>query len=526
MREYYSVPFRMGFEEGGARSYMASYNAWNGVPMAVNPVLRDVVAKEWGANWIVTPDAGALNHVMDLHKYLPNMDEVYIAALKVGVNQLGTGFGRGGEGRPLAETMKQALSEKRITEADIDSAIRGKFLTVLKLGLLDPPEMVHRSKIAAAGEPDAATSEKHKQVARDVAHESVVLLKNNANFLPLNRSALKSIAVVGPRASAVLWDFYSGTTPYSISVLQGIRDKVGAGITVNAPASVDAAAAIQAAKSSDIAVVVVGNDPMCGAANPGGAFNPDASTKPCLDKGEGREGRDRESIDLSQEELIRQVFAANPKTVVVLVSSFPCAISWTQAKCAGYSAHHTRSTGTGHGHSRCSLRRLRSGWPSHANLAEVPRPVSAAARLQHHYRPHIHVFQGRTALPLWIWTQLYEFPLLEPARDCFETDAKGTVTLSVDVKNTGTRAGDEVVQLYAAWPGSKVTRPAKALKGFQRVSLKANESKTIQIPVGADALSWWNPQTHGWELEAGRVKLMVGTSSADVRAETTLDVRP
>src|ERR1700691_66485 len=86
MREYYSVPFRMGFVEGGARSYMASYNAWNGVPMAVNPFLRDVVAKEWGANWIVTPDAGALNHVMDLHKYLPTMDEVYIAALKVGVN--------------------------------------------------------------------------------------------------------------------------------------------------------------------------------------------------------------------------------------------------------------------------------------------------------------------------------------------------------------------------------------------------------------------------------------------------------
>jgi beta-glucosidase len=154
MREYYSVPFRMGFVEGGARSYMASYNAWNGVPMAVNPFLRDVVAKEWGANWIVTPDAGALNHVMDLHKYLQTMDEVYIAALKVGVNQLGTGFGRGGEGRPLADIMKQALSEKRITEAEIDSAIRGKFLTVLRLGLLDPPEMVPYTKIGAAGEPD------------------------------------------------------------------------------------------------------------------------------------------------------------------------------------------------------------------------------------------------------------------------------------------------------------------------------------------------------------------------------------
>jgi beta-glucosidase len=83
MREYYSVPFRMGFVEGGARSYMTSYNAWNGVPMDMNPVLKDVVAKEWGADWIVTPDAGALDHVVDLHHYMKTMQEVYVQALKV-----------------------------------------------------------------------------------------------------------------------------------------------------------------------------------------------------------------------------------------------------------------------------------------------------------------------------------------------------------------------------------------------------------------------------------------------------------
>ena len=526
MREYYSVPFRMGFVEGGAKSYMAAYNAWNGVPMAVNPVLRDVVAKEWGANWIVSPDAGALNHVMDLHKYLKTMDEVYIAALKVGVNQLGTGFGRGGEGRPLAETMKQALSEKRITEADIDSAIRGKFLTVLKLGLLDPPEMVPYSKIGAAGEPDAATSEKHKQVARDVAHESVVLLKNNANFLPLNRPGLKSIAVVGPRASAVLWDFYSGTTPYSISVLQGIRDKVGASITVNAPASGDDAAAVQAAKSSDIAVVVVGNDPMCGAASPGGAFNPDSSTKPCLDKGEGREGRDRESLELSQEELIKQVFAANPKTVVVLVSSFPYAINWTQANVPAilHITHAAQEQGTAIADVLFGdynpAGRLTQTWPK--SLDQLPPLLDYDITTGHTYM----YFKGEPLYPFGYGLSYTTFRYSNLRLSASKLTAKGTVTLSVDVKNTGRRAGDEVAQVYAAWPGSKVTRPAKALKGFQRVSLKANESKTIQIPVSADALSWWNPRTHGWELEAGRVKLMVGSSSADVRAETTLDVRP
>jgi beta-glucosidase len=526
MREYYSVPFRMGFTEGGAKSYMAAYNAWNGVPMAVNPVLRDVVAKEWGANWIVSPDAGALNHVMNLHKYLKTMDEVYVAALKVGVNQLGTGFGRGGEGRPLAEIMKQALGEKRIAEADIDSALRGKFLTVLKLGQLDPPEMVPYSKIGDAGEPDPATSEKHKQVAREVARESVVLLKNNAGFLPLNRSVLKSIAVVGPRASAVLQDFYTGTMPYSVSVLQGIKDKAGSGVAVNAPASPDDAAAVQAAKSSDVAVVVVGNDPMCGAASPGGTFNPDASTKPCLDKGEGREGRDRESIDLSQEELIRQVFAANPKTVVVLVSSFPYAINWTQANVPAilHITHAAQEQGTAIADvifgDYNPAGRLTQTWPK--SLEQLPPLLDYDITRGHTYM----YFKGEPLYPFGYGLSYTTFRYSNMRVTSPKLSGKGTVTVSVEVKNTGTRTGDEVVQLYAAWLGSKVTRPAKALKGFERVSLKAGESRTIQLPVGADALSWWNPRTHGWELEAGRVKLMLGSSSSDVRAETTLNVTP
>lgn len=525
MREYYSVPFRIGFVEGGARSYMASYNAWNGVPMAVNPFLRDVVAKEWGANWIVTPDAGALNHVMDLHKYLKTMDEVYVAALKVGVNQLGTGFGRGGEGRPLAEIMKQALSEKRITEAEIDSAIRGKFLTVLKLGLLDPPEMVPYGKIGATGEPDPWTTEKHKQVARDVARESVVLLKNGG-LLPLNRSALKSIAVVGPRASQVLGDFYTGTLPYSISVLQGIKDKAGAGITVNSPMSDDIAAAVQAAKTSDIAVVVVGNDPMCGAANPGGTFNPDASTKPCADKGEGREGRDRESLDLSHEELIKQVYAANPKTIVVLVSSFPYAINWTQANVPAilHITHTAQEQGTAiadvlfgdynpSGH-------LTQTWPK--SLDQLPPLLDYNITTGHTYM----YFKGEPLYPFGYGLSYTSFRYSNLRVSSARIAAKGMVTVSVDVKNTGRRAGDEIVQLYAAWPDSKVSRPAKALKGFHRVSLKSNETKTVEIPLSADSLAWWNAQQHGWELEAGRVKLAVGGSSAEAKAETGIDVRP
>jgi beta-glucosidase len=324
MREYYSVPFRMAFVEGGAKSYMAAYNAWNGIPMVVNPVLKDVVSGEWNAGWIVTPDAGAMGHVVNLHKSFKTPLEANVAALKLGVGNLGGGFGRGG-GPTTADLMKQALREGLITEADLDGALAGKYKTMAILGLLDPAGTVAYANapyanIGAGDEPEPWTSEKHK-VAREVARESVVLLKNEKGMLPLNRAGLKSVAVVGPRAARVLFDFYSGSTPYAISVLQGVLDKAGATITVRT--ADDTNDAVAAAKASDVAIVVVGNDPMCGAANPGAAFNPDASTKPCAEPGEGREGRDREKLDLppAQEDLIRQVYAANPKTIVVLITS-------------------------------------------------------------------------------------------------------------------------------------------------------------------------------------------------------------
>ncbi|HEV3217272.1 MAG TPA: glycoside hydrolase family 3 C-terminal domain-containing protein, partial [Vicinamibacterales bacterium] len=350
MREYYAVPFRRAFLEAGVKGYMSAYNAWNGVPMVVNPVLKNVVSKEWGADWNVSPDAGALGHVVDGHHYYKTMDEVYVNALKVGVNNLGGGgFGRAA-GPAMPDVMKQALTGGRITESDIDAAIKGRFKTVIKLGLLDPPAMNPYARIGAAGEPEPWTTDRHKTVARDVARESVVLLKNSQSLLPLNRQSVKSIAVIGPRAGDVLSDFYTGALPYSVSVLQGIRNAVGSAAAVNYAPGNDINAAVTAAKSSGIAVVVVGNDPMCGSANPGEAFNPDGSTKPCADPGEGREGRDRESLDLApaQENLIEQVLAANPKTIVVLVSSFPYAINWAQRNVPAilHVTHATEEQGT------------------------------------------------------------------------------------------------------------------------------------------------------------------------------------
>jgi beta-glucosidase len=524
MREYYSVPFRMGFVEGGAKSYMASYNAWNGVPMAVNPILTNVVAKEWGAGWIAMPDAGALNHVVDMHHYLKTMQEVYVAALKAGLNSLLGGFGPS-TGPTVQEAIKQAINEKQITESEIDAAIEPKFKTTIKLGLLDPSDRNPYSKIGADSEPEPWNTEQDKNAARQVARESVVLLKNADSTLPLSRNGLKSIAVVGPNAAKVRFDFYSGATPYAISVLQGIQNKVGSSVAVNYAENNEGNAAVNAAKSSDVAVVVVGNDPMCGAANPFEAFNPDASTKPCPDPGMGREGRDRESLDLNQEELVKQVYAANPKTVVVLVSSFPYAINWSQANVPAilHITHAAQEQGTAiadvlfgdfnpGGH-------LVQTWPK--SLDQLPPIMDYDIR---HGRTYMY-FTGEPLYPFGYGLSYTTFKYSNLRTSADRLSDGSTVTLSVDVTNAGQRNGDAVVQLYATHLKSKVDRPIRQLEAFQRVSLIAGETKTVKLPLPAQALAYWETSEHKWVLEKDVIRLTVGNSSSDSNLAKIISVK-
>jgi beta-glucosidase len=522
-REYYSVPFRMAITEGGARSFMASYNKWNGMPMLLHPSAKTVLAGEWGLDGIFSTDLGAIGNLVNWQKYSATLDEALAATIKAGYGQL-LWFAIM-DGAELRVVLDRILERKLVTEADIDATLRGKFRTLIRLGLLDPPEASPYAKIGAAPDPEPWTTEAHKALARDVARASVVLLKNAGGALPLARTAIKSIAVLGPRADHVMTDFYGGPTPYQISVLDGIKAKLGAAATVTHANGSDVAAAVNAAKAADVALVVVGNDPMCGATNPMEMFNNDGSTKPCADKGMGREGRDRESIDLSDEALIKQVFAANPKTIVVLVSSFPYAITWSQANVPAivHITHAAQEQGTAiadvifgdynpGGH-------LTTTWP--ASLDQLPPFESYDIRKGHTYQ----YFKGAPLYPFGhgLSYSTFEYSNLRVSAPTLAKN--GSTTVSVTIKNTSARAGDEVAQFYVEHVASKVPRPIKALKGFQRVSLKAGESRTIQLPLKADALAFWDVGASAWTLEPGQVKVSIGSSSTLIRLSTVVTVQ-
>ena len=513
MREYYSVPLRMAFMEGGARSFMAAYNAWNGIPMTVNPVLKDVVGKEWGANWVISSDAGALGLAVTGHKYFNSKEEVVSAAIKIGMNQF---LELGGD---VKDDINKGLVNNRINEADINSAIRGKFNTIIRLGLLDPVEKNPYSKIGAAGEPEPWNSEKHKGVALQVARESVVLLKNNEKILPLNKESIKSIALIGPFADSVLYDFYSAKTPYSITILQALKAKLGARVNIKFVKNNEYNKAVEAAKSSDYVIVVIGNDPMCGITNIGQAFNQDGSTKVCPECGDGREGRDRSSLDLPGEDLVKEVFAANPKTIVVLTSSFPYAISWSQANVPAilHITHAAQEQGTAVADvifgDYNPAGRLVQTWPK--SMDQLPRMMDYDIRNGRTYM----YFKGEPLYPFGYGLSYTRFEYSNLKFNS-ETMAKnGSVTVTADIKNSGGRDGDEVVQLYVQIPQSKVVRPIKELKGFKRIHLMAGESKSVSFTVKAESLAWWNDKVNGWEMESGPLNILIGSSSQDIKLQ-------
>jgi beta-glucosidase len=514
--EYYSVPFRMGFLEGGAKAVMASYNAWNGTPMAVNPVLRSIVIDKWGVD-VISSDGGAVKLLVDPRHLFPNQEAAVVACLKAGINQFLDRY---------ADETKAALKHGSLTIADIDAALRLKFRIAIKLGLLDPPDIVPYSKIKDSPEP--WNTEKDRAISRQIALESIVLLKNEKNFLPLDKKSIKSIAVIGPLADSVHWDWYGGTPPYAVTPLQGIKDEVGSNVIVNYAAEELGNAAVKAARNSDVAVVVVGNDPTCGPDMQHDWYNSyegGGLTLPCTVPSDGREGRDRETIDLYQEQLIKQVYIANPKTVVILVSSFPFAIKWTQANIPAilHMAEASQDEGT-------ALAKVLFGdynpgghlvetWPK--SLDQLPPMMDYNIRDGRSYM----YFKGEPLYPFGFGLSYTTFKFSNLKTSSQQVAKHGSVSVSVDVTNTGSRSGAEVVQLYVKHLRSTVERPREELKGFQRVTLQPSETKTLEISLPASRLAYWDVKLQAFRVETEPVSLMIGDSAAQIAVSTTVDVQ-
>jgi beta-glucosidase len=521
-QEYYAVPFRMAIENGHANAFMTSYNQWNHVPTTENPVLRDVVMKDWGFDGIICTDAGALTNMVKASHVFNSLPEATAAAVHAGINQFLDNY---------KDSMKTALAQGLLNEADLDRNLRGVFRVMIKLGMLDPNPMVPQASIGFddAG-PDPWNKPEPKALARKLTDESIVLLKNDmpppppglpANakipprprLLPLDAKRLKSIAVIGPLADTVALDWYSGTPPYTVTPLAGIRERVGQGVQVTYADGSDPAAAAALAKAADVAIVIVGNHPTC-----------DAGWNKCPLPSDGKESVDRKSLTLGQEEIAKAVYAANPKTVVVLQTSFPYTTNWTEEHIPAIVelTHSSQEQGDGLADvlfGDCNpAGRLTQTWVK--DMADLPPMMDYNLR------------DGRTYMyakqkPLYAFGYglsytTFEYTKLKLSEQHIAKNQ--TVTVHVDVKNTGHRDGDEVVQIYVKHLDSKVPRPAEQLAGFARVHLNAGESTAVALPLAAKDLAYWDESSKNWVLEPDKVQVMAGGSSDNLPVSETLQV--
>jgi beta-glucosidase len=501
-REYYSVPFRMGVIEGGSRAYMASYNAVNGIPDTIQPFLKNITVNEWGQDGIICTDGGALKNLVTEHKRFSELDQAAAASVKAGINQFLDKH---------VEATNSALDKKLLTEAEMDESLRGVFRVMIRLGQLDPPEMVPYSSIKDG--PDPWTTVRSQALARLVTQKSIVLLKNENHALPLNRESLKSIAVIGPYADQVLLDWYSGTPPYTVSAVEGIKDKVGPAVTVKFAANNHFDKAVKIARESDVAIVVVGNHPTC-----------NAGWDVCPLPSDGKEAIDRKSLTLEQEELVKQVYAANPRTVMVLIASFPYAINWSQDNIPAilHLTHNSQELGNAladvlFGDVNPGGRLVHT-WP--ASIEQLPPMTDYNIR---HGRTYMYS-KGKPLYPFGYGLSYTTFKYSNLKVSSDRLPPNGALTVKVDVKNTGDHAGDEVVQMYVEHVNSRIVRPLKELKGFKRVTLNPGETKTVEFPLKADALAYWDEKTNRFVTETDSVKIMIGSSSADTALEGTVKI--
>lgn len=501
-REYYAYPFYKGVTEGGSQALMTAYNAYNGTPCIMHPVLRNIVMKEWGLNGTLLTDGGAFRLLLSDHKRFDNDRAAAAAAcIKAGITKFLDEY---------KDAVYEALHRKLISVEDIEKAIRGNLRISLKLGLLDHTE---DNPYAAIGVTDTIapwSKPETKALVREATLKSVVLLKNKDHLLPLDRHKIKKIAVIGQRATEVLQDWYAGKPFYTVNVLDAIREEAGNDIEVRYVKTNRMDSARTVAAWADVAIVCVGNHPTC---NAGWEQAPVIS--------EGKEAVDRQSLQLDQEDLLLQVAQTNPNTIGVLISSFPYAINQANqtvpallhlTQCSQELGHAVSDVIFGHYN---PAGRLTQTWVK--NITDLPHMMDYDIT---HGRTYMY-FKEKPLYPFGYGLSYTRFNYSGTTLNDRVIERGDTLRVFFNLKNSGDMDGDEVVQLYVSARKHTDKDPIKQLKAFQRISLRKGETKKIELTVPYAELQVWDEKQNRFILPDKEMTLEIGASSSDIRLRTT-----
>ncbi|TGD77568.1 glycoside hydrolase family 3 N-terminal domain-containing protein [Hymenobacter wooponensis] len=519
LHQSYLPPMRAAVR-AGAQSVMTSYNSIDGVPSSANQgLLTDVLRTQWGFQGFTVSDLGSISGLVTSHHVAATPAEAAALALNAGLDDDLSGYG-------YDQALLQAVQQGLVSGPGLDRAVGRVLRLKVEMGLFENPYVNARQGARQVNSPA------HVQLARQVAQESLVLLKNEHNLLPLAKS-LTSIAVIGPNADNIYNQLGDYTAPQPagriVTVLEGIKGKVSAatkvtyvrGCAIRDTTSADIAGAVAAARQAQVAVVVLGGssarDFRTEYQSTGAATVPPAGGTAISDMESG-EGYDRATLDLlgKQQELLQAVVKTGTPVVVVLIKGRPLNLSWMQAHVpALLDAWYPGQEG---GHALADV--LFGDYNPAGRLPiSVPKHVGQLPVYYNAPRPARQEYVEMDARPLYCFGHGLSYAQFAYS-DLQVTTRESTGPLKVEVrfkvKNTSARAGDEVAQLYLRDEVSSVVTPLKQLKKFRRFHLPAGQQQEVVFELGAEDVQLLNQQLE-WAVEPGVFTVLVGASSEDIR---------
>jgi beta-glucosidase len=519
LREIFFPPFRAAVQRANAQAVMPSYNEIDGLPSHVNRwLLQDVLRGEMGFKGAVVSDYFAIKELIEVHHTESDPLRAAVRAFKAGVD-----FDLpDGESYVL---LPRALAQGLITQAEIDASVRRMLRLKLIAGLFEQPYADVKRAQALTDNAEA------RALALEAARKSVVLLKNDG-LLPLRADRLKTLAVIGPNAARVDLGGYSNVPTHAITVLDGIKAKLGDRVRVVSAEGVRLTEsgdwygdevvladpqrnreriqeAVQVAQGADAIVLVIGGS---------SAISREAWARNHLG--------DRAAIGLigEQDELARAMFALRKPVAVVLINgqplSTPEVVANANALVEGWYLGQEGGTamadvlfGDANPGGKLPVTIARS-------VGQLPMFYNQKPSAHRGY----HFDSAEPLFPFGFGLSYTTFQLSPPRLSAARIGSTDSVNVSVDVRNTGAVAGDEVVQLYVRDVVSSITRPVKELKAFRRITLAPGASTTVEFTLGTDAFAFWN-EAMQYGVEPGEFQIMTGSNSVDLQT-AVLSVAP
>jgi beta-glucosidase len=507
LREIYFPPFKAAVD-AGVGTVMSAFNDINGVPASANPfTLTKVLRDEWKFDGFVVSDYTSVKELIN-HGVAANDKDAARAAMNAGVDMEMVS-------RLFNQHGPALLKEGKVSPATIDEAVRRILRIKFRLGLFDRPYTDE------ARESTSLLKAESLSTAREIAGRSMVLLKNEAQTLPLDKN-IRSIAIVGPmaddRRAPLGWWAGDGREENTVTALAGIRAKVSPqtrvgyakGCDVKDESNAGFAEAVALARKSEVAIVFVGESAdMVG------------------------EAASRSSLDLPgrQLDLVKAIHETGKPTIVVLVNGRPPTIGWIVEKVPAILESWMGGTQAGNaiadilfgdvnpgGKLPVTFPRTVGQVPIYYNHMNTGRPPEANNRYTSKYLdvPWTPLF------PFGYGLSYTQFKITNLQLSNQSIRANGKLTVSVEVANVGKRTGDEVVQLYIRDVAASMTRPVKELKGFQRVTLQPGEKRRVEFVLTREQLGFWNREMR-FVVEPGEFKIMVGPNSEEL-IETNFQV--